>query len=68
MHGGFMRTTLDLPLKLLDEARRASGAKTKTQAIILGLEELIRHHKRELLWNLRGRLRLNLDLKKSRQR
>ena len=49
-----MRTTLNLPRKLLAEAQRAAGARTKTQAIILGLQELTRQ-KIEKLWDLRGR-------------
>ena len=63
-----MRTTLDLPEKLLAEARRLSGARTKTQVIIWGLEELIRKRKLESLWDLRGKIPLDLDLKKSRGR
>lgn len=63
-----MRTTLDLPEKLLSEACRLSGAKTKTQAIIWGLEELARKKKVEKLWALRGKLPLDIDLGKSRSR
>ncbi len=63
-----MRTTLNLPRKLLAEAQRAAGARTKTQAIILGLQELTRREKIEKLWDLRGRYPLDLDLKKSRGR
>ena len=63
-----MRTTLDLPEELVDEARKASGARTKTQAIIWGLEELTHKKRLERLWNLRGKIALNIDLKKSRRR
>lgn len=63
-----MRTTLNLPRGLLAEAQRAVGARTKTQTIILGLQELTRRKKIEKLWDLRGRFRLDLDLKKSRGR
>ncbi|MEK9145778.1 MAG: type II toxin-antitoxin system VapB family antitoxin [Elusimicrobiota bacterium] len=63
-----MRTTLNLPEGLLSEARRLSGARTKTQAIIWGLEELTRKRKVEKLWRLRGKLSLSLDLPKSRKR
>lgn len=63
-----MRTTLDLPEKLVAEARRLSGARTKTQAIIWGLEELTRKKKLEKLWKLRGRISLRVDLRKSRAR
>ena len=63
-----MRTTLDLPEKLLAQARRAAGARTKTEAIILGLKELTRRKAIEKLWSLRGKIPLELDLAKSRSR
>jgi hypothetical protein len=63
-----MRTTLDLPEKLLAEAKRASGARTKTEAIIMGLTELVRRKTLERLWRKRGTISLDLDLKKSRSR
>ncbi len=63
-----MRTTLDLPADLLAEACRLSGARTKTQAIIWGLEELSRRKKIERLMGLRGKLRLKIDLRRSRGR
>ncbi|MBI4385935.1 MAG: type II toxin-antitoxin system VapB family antitoxin [Elusimicrobia bacterium] len=63
-----MRTTLNLPKDLVSDACRLSGAKTKTQAIIWGLEELTRRKKMERLWSMRGNLPLDLDLKKSRGR
>lgn len=64
-----MRTTLDLPKKLVDEAKALSGAKTKTQAIIWGLEELTKRKKIERLLGLRGKLALrSLDLRRSRAR
>ena len=37
-----MRTTLDIDEVLLEEAMRASGASTKTEAIEAGLRELVR--------------------------
>lgn len=63
-----MRTTINLPEKLVDEARRLSGARTKTQAIIWGLEELVRKRRIVDLWRLRGTVSLDLDLRKSRGR
>ena len=61
-----MRTTLDLPADLLAEACRLSGARTKTQAIIWGLEELSRRKRIERLMGLRGKLKI--DLRRSRSR
>ncbi len=64
-----MRTTVDLPEWLVKEARELSGAKSKTQAIIWGLEELAKKGKVERLLRLRGKLSLrNLDLRRSRAR
>jgi Arc/MetJ family transcription regulator len=37
-----MRTTLDIDRRLLEDAKRAAGAKTKTEAVELGLRELVR--------------------------
>lgn len=63
-----MRTTMNIPERLLSEARRASGARTKTQAVIWGLEELKRRGLLERLWDLRGRLPLDVDPRRSRAR
>ncbi len=44
-----MRTTLDLDAKLLREAVRRSGAKTKTEAVERGLQELLNAERRRRL-------------------
>ena len=63
-----MRTTLDLPAETLEKARRAANLRTKRETVIAGLEELIRKSKREQLRGLAGRVRLDLDLARSRDR
>ena len=63
-----MRTTLDLPEETLEEARRAARLRTKTETVIAGLEELIRKSKREELRGLAGRVRLDVDVARSRDR
>jgi hypothetical protein len=63
-----MRTTLDLPMETLEKARRAANLRTKRETVIAGLEELIRKSKREELRGLAGRVRLELDLSRSRDR
>ncbi len=63
-----MRTTLDLPIELVDEARRALGFKSKTDTIVVALRELIRRHKIDDLKNLLGRVELDVDLDRSRRR
>jgi len=63
-----MRTTLDLPEDLLDEARAALGFKSKTDTIILALRELVRRQHLEELKGLMGRVRLDVDTARSRRR
>ena len=57
-----MRTTLDLPEELLNEAMKAVHAKTKTKVIITALEELIRKSKISELKQYKGKIDLNIDL------
>ena len=40
-----MRTTLDLPADLVDEARNALGFKSKTDTVVLALRELVRRRR-----------------------
>ncbi len=63
-----MRTTVDLPESIVRRARRACGARTKTETLIRGLEALVREERVARLWDLRGRLPLDIDLRKSRAR
>lgn len=63
-----MRTTLDIPESTLEKARRAANLRTKRETVIAGLEELIRKSKREELRGLAGKIRLDVDLTRSRER
>ena len=63
-----MRTTLDLPAELLDEARRLLGFKSKTDTIVLSLRELVRRRRVEELKTLLGSIRLDVDIPASRRR
>jgi Arc/MetJ family transcription regulator len=58
-----MRTTLDLPDGLLAEAQKACGAKTKTMTVVMALQQLVNAAKIEELRALRGKVRLDVDLK-----
>ena len=49
-----MKTTININDELLNEAMKISGAKTKTEAIERGLEEIIALHQRKKLANLFG--------------
>jgi hypothetical protein len=63
-----MRTTLDLPIDLLDEAMKATHIKTKTKVIIIALEELIRKSKIAELKEFKGKVDLDIDLNTIRAR
>ena len=63
-----MRTTLDVPDGLLEEARRLLGFKSKTDAVILSLRELIRRKRLEELKDLLGSVTLDVDVPQSRRR
>lgn len=63
-----MRTTLDIPEMLIEEARRLLGFKSKTDTVILSLQELVRRKRIEELKKLMGSVRLELDIPKSRRR
>jgi Arc/MetJ family transcription regulator len=63
-----MRTTLDLPADLLEEARTALGFKSKTDTIVLALRELVRRRRVDELKALMGKVRLDIDVDRSRRR
>jgi len=63
-----MRTTLDLPIDLLEEAMKATHIKTKTKVIIIALEELIRKSKISELKEFKGKVDLDIDLNTIRGR
>ncbi len=56
-----MRTTLDLPEDLIDEAMKATQINTKTKVIITALEELIRKSKISDLKKFKGKVDLDID-------
>jgi len=62
---------MNIPKDLVREAMRLSDAASQTQAVILGLEELIRRKRLERLARLRGSGRVTLTqagLRRSRAR
>jgi len=63
-----MRTTLDLPESLINEAMKSSHQKTKTAVIITALNDLIRKNKLQQLRAFRGKVDINLDLNQLRKR
>jgi hypothetical protein len=63
-----MRTTLDLPEDLLNEAMKVTHTDTKTKVIVLALEELIRKSKISDLKKYKGKVDLDIDLDEIRDR
>jgi Arc/MetJ family transcription regulator len=63
-----MRTTLDIPEPLIEEARRLLGFKSKTDTVILSLKEMIRRKRIEELKEMMGSVQLDIDVPQSRRR
>ena len=63
-----MRTTLDLPEGLVNEAKAILGFKSKTDTIVFALNEIVRRDKRRKLIAMFGKVKIDIDLDKSRRR
>ncbi|MFH0780441.1 MAG: type II toxin-antitoxin system VapB family antitoxin [Pseudomonadota bacterium] len=63
-----MRTTLDLPEDLVEEAMKVTNIKTKTKVIVAALEQLIRKSKISEIKNYKGQVDLDIDLNELRGR
>jgi Arc/MetJ family transcription regulator len=62
-----MRTNIVIDDKLMSTAMRASGARTKREAVELGLKMLIRLKRQEKIRDLRGQLPWEGDLDRMRR-
>ncbi len=56
-----MRTTLDLPVGLVEEARMAVGFKSKTDTVVFALKEVVRRSRLDDLKALVRRLDFEFD-------
>lgn len=56
-----MRTTLDLPEELVEEARAALGYKSKTDTVVFALKEIVRRDRIEELKDLIGKIQFEFD-------
>jgi hypothetical protein len=63
-----MRTTLDIPEPLLEEARTLLGVESKADAVVLSLQEIVRRKRIDELKAMMGHVKLEIDLPKSRRR
>ncbi len=62
-----MRTNIVIDDALMDEVLRATGLKTKREAVELGLKTLIRLKRQERIKDFRGKLKWEGDLKAMRR-
>jgi hypothetical protein len=60
------KITANIPAKLLARAQQVTGLGI-TETLVAGLEELERSQKRSALRALRGRVRFELDLERTRR-
>ena len=56
-----MRTTLHLPVALLDEARTALGFRSKTDTVVYALREVVRRSRVDELKDLIGKIQFEFD-------
>jgi Bacterial antitoxin of type II TA system, VapB len=63
-----MRTSFNIPEPLLRDAKKASNAKTMTQAIIVALTEMIQRRKSREILKLKGSLSEDYDYKAGRRK
>lgn len=61
-----MRTNIDIDDKLMQKALRASGARTKKEAVELGLKALIRLDQQKAIRDYKGKLVWSGDLEDMR--
>ena len=61
-----MRTNIVIDDKLMAEALRVSGCKTKKEAVEAGLKLLVQRNDQQEIRRLRGRLKWEGDLEKMR--
>ena len=64
----YMRTTLDLPDELIEDARAVLGFKSKTDTVTYALREVVRRGHVEGLKALFGKVHIDLELDKVRGR
>jgi Arc/MetJ family transcription regulator len=63
-----MRTTLDLPEQLIDEARQTLKFKSKTDTVVFALREVIRRGRTDELKSLLEKVSFDFDPTKLRKR
>lgn len=67
-HMPIMRTSFDIPDSLLSEAKQVIGAKTKREAVVIALTDLIQRKKSRKILELKGSLKEDYDYKAIRHK
>jgi Arc/MetJ family transcription regulator len=62
-----MRTNIEIDDRVLHEAQKLIGARTKREAVDVALRELVARHRRIGVLDLRGRVRWEGNLDESRR-
>ncbi|MGH3519810.1 MAG: type II toxin-antitoxin system VapB family antitoxin [Haloechinothrix sp.] len=62
-----MRTNIDIDDELMSEAMRATGARTKKDAVDAALRTVVRRYRQRGVLNLAGKVHWEGDLDESRQ-
>lgn len=62
-----VRTTLEIDARLMEEAVRLSGKKTKAAAVEAALSEYVRLRRKQLLLDLPGRISLEENWRELRE-
>jgi Arc/MetJ family transcription regulator len=63
----FLRTNIDIDDRLMSQAMRRSGARTKKAAVETGLRLLVKTHAQTAIRRLRGKVQWEGDLNQSRR-
>ncbi|NOX90782.1 MAG: type II toxin-antitoxin system VapB family antitoxin [Calditrichaeota bacterium] len=63
-----MRTTIDIPEDLINEAMKITKARTKTELIKYALQNIIQRNKIKEIKSFKGKIDLNIDLDNLRKR
>ena len=66
--GDFMRTTLNISDKLIEDLHRFSQEKSKTKAVSIAIEDYIKRKKIERLLSLPGKINIDYDWEKEEER
>ena len=62
-----MRATLNIPDKLLSEAQKITGEKSKTKTVVIAIQEFIKQRKIKELIALRGKIQIDYDWEKEEE-